>query len=788
MIKSTPENIISREHPTVMEEPRPQFLPRTQWLYLVALTTSPMIFLYFIAPYLAGPAAFFWRDGSGLLEDAEWMIFLLGWPTVLAASSAYAWLLKAWDDRSGGINLPLIAVTNAIISVAALAALFTLRGKDEMLNISAWFPYRDRGDNWAKPASIIWFCTAVWVIANLALLGASSTKNVQRWARASSILLPLLALIWLGLVFGYPVSHAVRSSKFHAMMGEALIEPPRYKFAWMLAIASGAIGAALLTWRPFRIPRALARTLEIVIIVLFVLIMVDVSGFVDRYHTPVYLLPANAVMHGRSAPNEVVPLYGVGLTYFLAGFFKLGLLPYTWNGMTLLTCSLSALLFGCLYGTMRITTGQKMLSLLLATGYILWQYHAYYVVIPEYHPFGLPQGAAFRIIIPAGTVFMLAARLWSSGIREKVFRGAEALLVAVSTVWSVESLCYTVPIFCAVLALELFDKNKGPLPRRLKGIAFSVAIACAFAILLQVLIGLHNYHQTGQWTNWSAYTYLLFNVSALAAPVVPWGPWQMVTGVLFAGALFAVFTFVLYWKSGFPRHLYIAVAGTLLGLGYFTYYLAFSQSLRLTYVCYGPCIVAATGLALLTRGSIPPRKSWQSIALAFYIGMYSLTPAFLFLLKPYDVNPWSYSILKQLLLPARKPVEGKPTLKEIFGPIPLWPKVVPVDEMIRQQVPAGRKVAIFAQDARRLELLMTTGRDFVYPLASTEHDGTEPLNVARIRASKLDLRPGDIVFEIPRDEPEIMKTLMNDVRSSFTLEQVPLATDEAQAYRVKEKR
>jgi len=164
--------------------------------------------------------------------------------------------------------------------------------------------------------------------------------------------------------------------------------PPRFIHADGLAVAL-VLAATLvfvhLRWRA-AVPRRAGLVLDVAVVVLVVLIVTDVSGYQEylrpearasvlegepisppllalagRIHEGFYLGPLNDMLHGRAMLVDTSSQYGVGVYYFLAGFFQIA--PLGYGALGLLAGFLTALQFALAYCVLRLAGVARTLAI-----------------------------------------------------------------------------------------------------------------------------------------------------------------------------------------------------------------------------------------------------------------------------------------------------------------------------------------------------------------------------------------------------------------------------------------
>jgi len=767
---------------------------------LFSLCLLPILFLLNLLPYLDSETVFGWRDGWGLTEAAEWRIFLVAWPTITLASLGICALMvryaRTLSHAAEQIYYSLLIISNGALSFIAVALLFAFRGQKEIFNTTPWFDYRDQGAPWAQPGFIIGcyvcalfalnivICRYSFLLNRSASIGRQLNLNrTSRNVRIGFLCLPILILICLGFIFGYPPAHALRVTEFYKPVLPMLLEPPVYKWAVTASFIAGMSGLILIYLASFIRSSRWLFIFETIALLGTCLLIVDSNFQSEPWHTNAYLGFTNGVFHGRSSPNEMNALYGPGLTYFQALFFHLGLIPISFQGMSALNSLLTVAIFLILYFTLRVSTRLRLISYLAAVGSIAWIYHGYYILLPEYRPAMFPQGPALRIIVPAILLLIVALRLRKGTDNRSLFYyAAEGLIVGLASVWSLEAITYTIPTYLTILFVELMlagIRSKGSW--RLLGIR--VLLAGAGIALFHGLIAAHNYSRTSELPHWGEYLNLVLKTAGTQGPIVPWGPWQIVVCTLFAGVMWTAFSIIRWFRFPALRITPLLAGLTMLGIGHFTYYLGFSLSFRIGYILYGPIAVGAiaVSIAFKYREVIP---QWFALSLAFFFSLASLTPVAIFSLKPREVNPFNYSLLRDVLSFPSHPERLRVSLDRLYKPHNLYNVTSATVELIEHHAGDKNTVAFFAPDADRLDALLRLKKDFSYPFASSDHDGLEERNRDRILNYDPNLKAGDIIFVSTRHTKGLSYELYSNLRKKFIMEPLEMLGNGVRALRL----
>ncbi|HEY2160587.1 MAG TPA: hypothetical protein VGH24_04720, partial [Solirubrobacteraceae bacterium] len=222
-------------------------------------------------------------------------------------------------------------------------------------------------------------------------------------------------------------------------------------------------------------------------------IFVD-PGIVQFQHD--YILGSvNQVLGGGALlVNDPVSQYGVGLIYFVTGWFHIA--PIGYGTFALLDVLLTALFYIAGYLVLRLAGVRRLLAVpAIALGVVAFVYNFLYFVgqLPEEGPlrFGLP------MVVLLGSVG--AMRLPRA---RGVARAVVLLGVGVAAVWAFEAFVYTAITYVAVVAAEAWLRVPGDRRRWLiKWLAYGLAAVLA----AHVVFALATVAGSGHLPDWGQY-------------------------------------------------------------------------------------------------------------------------------------------------------------------------------------------------------------------------------------------------------------------------------------------
>ncbi len=256
-------------------------------------------------------------------------------------------------------------------------------------------------------------------------------------------------------------------------------------------------------------PRRAYRMVDVALVVILIIAIPDVIVFKTTSALPsVFFDPgvvqfqhdwilgsANQLLGGGALlVNVPVSQYGVGLIYFLYGWFHL--VPIGYGTFGFLDGLLTALFYVAAYAVLRLAGVHRLLAgsaLVLAVLAFVYNFSFFVGQLPEEGPlrFGLP------MIVVAGSV--AAARRPD---RATIARLLSLTALGVSAIWSVEAFAYTTFTFGAVAVVGAWLEPAGQRRRRLVRAALAGIAACVAA---QLVLALATLQGTGSLPHWHQY-------------------------------------------------------------------------------------------------------------------------------------------------------------------------------------------------------------------------------------------------------------------------------------------
>lgn len=428
------------------------------------------------------------HPGSGFLartviiqdQSAKTALYLGTFALILPAATILVPRLA--DAIAAGPNAPgLPALSGALAGSFALVLV--------LVRLSSSLPWGD-GLGTVLAAFTAWSALAAAVLWRAARRG--------RWS-------PMLALagsgVWIGLAAGVLVAGVVLCvSPLSSMSGVGLVIGVALELAVLLAYGRLPVRRA---------PRSLGAAVDGGVVLILLLAIPNVvvftsSGSLPNVYFPPGIIqfqqdwilgPTNQLLAGGtllvSAPSSQ---YGVGLVYFLAGWFHIA--PIGYGTFGLLDGILTALFYVCGYCVLRIAgVGRMLAASALGLGVVVLIYNLHFPVgsLPEQGPlrFGLPIAVILAIV---------AAARWPR--HERTARAAALVVVGVASIWALEAFAYTAFTFAAMVVAEGSLRLPGA---RRRWIAGQLGLGLAAFVAAQLILAIATLAATGQFPHWSQY-------------------------------------------------------------------------------------------------------------------------------------------------------------------------------------------------------------------------------------------------------------------------------------------
>jgi hypothetical protein len=626
------------------------------------------------------------------------------------------------DSIARGPNGDALAVLASVLAASLAALLIVIRSSREL--------------PWGNGLKAILAGVVIWAVAGAAALLAAARrgpwKALPRLRRAGSVVHVGAGLLVFGVLICVTSAHSLGAAPLAlgALLGIAL----------------------LITWPRLRVPALglrQGRTVDVALVLLLAvaipnLVVFQATGKLPNVFVPPgviqnqqdYLLGSTNQLLGGGALLVNVPVsqYGVGLIYFLDGWFHLA--PIGYGTLGFLDSVLTALFYITAYGVLRIAgTGRLLAGVGLAVAVVGLIYSLHYAVgaLPETGPlrFGLPM-----LLVAAKA----AEARWP---HQRAIAAIALLVLGVSAIWALEAFAYTVAAFVAIAAAGAWLR---PVGQRRAWLGRQAALGVGVCLLAHLLLALATLVGTGQLPDWGQYfayirSFLLGGqAGAISYGFARWSPGLAVGGGALASAV-ALLLLVGRSPDVARREpvTLIALAGTTAyAIALLSYADNRSSTYLLPYVALPLLMAGVLWLALLLRRRRECTEAIRRGGLAFTLGV-----AVLVIAAAWPSVGHNFS---ETALAHAYPGGGlRAALHRLWHPPPIDPRAPEGERLLERYMP-GKRALILLPTVPDLgvEILMRSGRVNSMFIADPVDDSLVPalwmhkltVDVAQLRAGQ----------------------------------------------------
>jgi hypothetical protein len=665
--------------------------------------------------------------GSGLVrsligqsQSAKTWLYVGTYGVILPVSLIVA--SRVAGAIASGPNREALSVLCAVL-VATLAATVTL------VRLSAGLPWED-GLGTLLAGIGAWSVLAAAAVARAA--SSSAWVSLQRLAHVR-------AAAWM--FAGASVLCATLCVTHIASLGPLA-----------LAVGATALAAVVVAYGRVRLPRIegwhgagldLLAVGVLLLAVPNVVVFKSAQGLPSMYFEPGVvqfqqdwiLGPVNQLLAGGALlVNDPSSQYGVGLVYFLAGWFHLA--PIGYGTLGLLDGILTALFYIAAYVTLRVAGVSRLLATTaLAFAVVVLIYNLHFPVgqLPEQGPlrFGMPMAVLLAAVGAArGT-----ARGWA-------WRVATYVIVGLASVWALEAFAYTAFTFVAVTAVAAWLRPPGT---RARWCARELTLAGAACVGAQLILAAATLAGTGGLLDWSQYLTYVHGLllggreGSTTFGFERWSPGLAMGAVCLASAAAIVLLIrCLPALARSERVKLIALTGaTAYAIATFSYTDNRSSTYLLLYVALPVVMVAALWLEMLLRSRWPitARGRLGGVAFAGAIAVVMLAAAW----------PSVGSRFSQSALAHAYPGGGlRAAMHRLWHPPPIDPRAPEGEWLLKRYVP-GKRVVIVLPDSPDLaiEILIRARRANALFIGDPIEDSFVPsVWMPRVARQIAELAPG----------------------------------------------
>lgn len=454
-----------------------------------------------------------------------------------------------------------------------------------------------------------------------------------------------------------------------------------------------------------------------------------------QYHHDYYLGPANDLLHGRAMLVDTFSPYGVGLFYFLAAFFTVA--PIGYGTLGLLAGVLMALQCVAGWAVLRLAGCRRMLAAVAMGAAVIGTVFPFY-----FSPAAFPSGGGIRFGLCWLLVLLaVGGARWPAG--ERMLRIMGAAVVAVASIWSLETFLAALATFTAGAALGAlaFGGSRVTIVRRLGADLLRTLLGCliahaAFALATRVL--------AGSWPDWAGY-FAHFQIYTLHGqgqlPIAAWSPGLALAGLYFASTVgLAVLVTRRNVLCAHRAALTATAVLTALGLAALMYFWGQSSASTLLPASLPGIVLAAVWASILADGSLGlghwPRR--MAVLAACWVAALAMIPGW-----DSTVHKWPRSALSHAL-----PGEGlRSSLEGLWRSPPIDPRAEEGRRLLDRPDARARSPVVLTSNDLTVETLIRADRANALPLTVPVEDALVPRrSVPRIDSAVERLPAGSIML------------------------------------------
>jgi hypothetical protein len=525
----------------------------------------------------------------------------------------------------------------------------------------------------------------------------------------------------------------------------------------VVPLVTGAVATAvvLIVYRRARLPQlgAVGLLIDVGVVLVLALAIPDVVVFRNPTRIPNVLVdpglvqfqqgfilgPTNQLLGGGALlVNDPVSQYGVGLIYFVAGWFHVAPIGYGTFGF--LDGLLTALFYIAGYAVLRLAGVRRLLAVVaIALGVVAFVYNFRFFTgqLPEEGPlrFGLP------MIVLLGAVAAMRLPRARTFARIVVFCG-----LGIAAVWGLEGLGYTLVTFAAVVVAEAVLRVPGA---RLRWLVKQVGLGVGAIVAAHVLFALATLAGSGHLPDWGQYLAYAheFLLGGQAGSITygfdNWSPGL----AAYAGAIVSAAAVVLLlWRRrdlalANPARTVALAGSTLYAIAIFSYTDNRSSTYLFLYVALPLLLAGALWLSLILApaSALPFRIRVGGLTAALGVAVLLLAGAW----------PGAGTHFNRTALGHFYPGGGLRTaLHRLWHPPAIDP-LAPEGIRLVDRYIGSRKVVILLPTVPDLgtEILIRSHRSNLLPIGDPAADGLVPsVWLRRIRAAMPSIRPGQRIL------------------------------------------
>ncbi len=606
----------------------------------------------------------------------------------------------------------------------------------------------------AKVAPLLGLSSSAVLLPLTGVWGAALTVAVRRARWADT-----LGREHIGRKAGYwwMLAAALACLSMLAFLSPELLRLPALGVS--LAIAAG-LTAVHVRLRHSRRLRRMALLLDAAVVALVVLVVTDVSSYLGyvgpaaranaadvgglpahalwgyRIHLGTWLGPVNDILRGRALLVDTYSQYGVGSLYTLAAFFQIA--PLGYGALALLSGFLTALQYVLVYIVMRLARCPRTLAVPAIAAAVVGLTPLVGLSASVPSTGALRYGLAWLVVALA----VLWTR-WPGAARH--LRVAAYALVALASVWSLETFVYVGATFTAVAIIEA-ALAPGQRLRQFGRVMLAAAGCCVAA---HVTLAVCTRAFAGSWPDWSTYLAFLRAFAGFSGrfwyqPVQPWSPslpvfvLYLVSAISLAGLVARKHKVVLE-----RRPLLVGIAATSgLGIASFAYVVGSSG---LVYVALPAVVTGALWIALIGDRQLraPRVPRLVAVTAGFWVAGMLVVSGW-----PDNTGKWRPTALAHAIPDGRSSLAD--AVPRLWRSPPSDARAKEAKQLLDRHLPPGEPALVIVEPELTVETLVRSGRANVLPLSHPEQEGLVPDHAyPRVLAAIDRLRPGTLMLTQP---------------------------------------
>lgn len=473
----------------------------------------------------------------------------------------------------------------------------------------------------------------------------------------------------------------------------------------------------------------------------------DPNFAIDQHNQNFFLGPANQVLHGGTMLVNAFSQYGNLSIYFLALVLKTKIIPFTYQGFSLLITILIIGQFAIVYAMLCQLVKNRFYAIFLLVLSILLGFFCT-MGISQTAPSTGPYRFGLMYLI-LGTILV---RNWFPSLRTLCIF-IEYFLVGAAFLWSFETFVYAGFPYLAICLFESFSAPisiKESIQNFLRRIFwFLLAIAAANLILIAF-----TYSRAQALPNWDIYLGFIKSYSSIGQSMTlsidTWGPWIFPLLIYFTSLMIFVFRFFFLKYRGNTVEDRLIFGLTFFGIVQYTYFLGRSHPNNLFHISIAAVIIFGYWFYKVKSSiHIPGMLKFASKIVFFSTAITVLLtsyPAFngKFQESHTGLYPLTQISMDQLNIEAFQNWLSSVKVQLAYGSGDF--QVIEARRFIKKYMPEQKEIPIFLTYKNTTEVLFKNGRIHAFPIGDIAEELNSPLSVKRIMDYPSPLKNGDYMI------------------------------------------